>query len=264
MSNKNLSTVTTDLIETYGNTAKNMIQAYRLGNLRAAQYVDQRWESALKQSASQMRAEVSRNALAAQKTISGIYVKGIDLTSNSADAVIEKVVAFAGKGVHQVASNASAFEKRTGVATLNSLARATVPAAIAVSDLAGKLEQGSSKLANTVAGKKSGVTVASVKRAATKKAAPVTKKAASVTRKASTAVAKKATAVSKKADAITKKATAVSKKATSAAKKSAPVAKKTTKRAAAPVKTVAPVKTIAPVTTVAAEVTVAPEAVTAE
>jgi hypothetical protein len=227
MSNKNLSTVTTDLIETYGNTAKNMIQAYRVGNLRVAHYVDQRWENALKQSASQMRAEVAKNALAAQKTISGMYVKGIDLTSNSADVVVNKVVAFAGKGVQQVASNASAFEKRTGVATLNSLAKATVPAVIVVSGLAGKLEQGSSKLANTVAGKKSGVTAATVKRAATKKAASVTKKAAS-------SVEKKADSVAKKASSVSKKATAAPKKTTPTAKKSTSVAKKTTVRAAAP------------------------------
>jgi hypothetical protein len=164
MSQKNLSTVTTDLIESYGNTAKNVIQAYRVGNQRAVQFIDQRWEKALQQSAAQLRTEVRENALTAQKTISGIYIKGIDLTSNGADAMVNKAVELAGKGVQRVAVNASAFEKRTGVATLNSLAKATVPAVIAASTLAGKLEQGSSSLANTVAGKKAKVKVAAVKR----------------------------------------------------------------------------------------------------
>jgi hypothetical protein len=164
MSNKNLSTVTTDLIESYGNTAKNVIHAYRVGNQRVARFVDQRWEKALQQSSSQLRAEVRRNALAAQKTISGIYIKGIEVTSDGADVVVNKAVELAGKGVQQVAANASAFEKRTGVAALNSLAKATVPAAVAVSDLAGKLEQRSSSLANTVAGKTAKVKVAAVKR----------------------------------------------------------------------------------------------------
>lgn len=174
MSNKNLSTVTTDLIETYGNTAKNMIQAYRVGNLRAAQYIDQRWENALKQSASQMRAEVSRNALAAQKTISGMYVKGIDLTSNSADVVVDKVVAFAGKGVHQVVSNASAFEKRTGVATLNSLAKATAVSKKATS--VAKKATAVSKKATSAAKKSAPVARKTTKRATApvKTVAPVT------------------------------------------------------------------------------------------
>ena len=164
MSNKNLSTVTTDLIECYGNTAKNMIQAYRMGNQRVARFVDQRWEKALQESASQLRTGVRKNALAAQKAVSGIYIKGITMTSDRADVVVDKAVELAGKGVQQVASNASAFEKRTGVATLNTLAKASLPAVALVSGLAGKLEQGSSSLANTVAGTAARVKVAKVKR----------------------------------------------------------------------------------------------------
>lgn len=166
MSHKNLSTVTTDLIESTGNTARNMIQAYRVGNRRAAHFVDQRWEKALLQSASQLRAEVRKNALVAQKTISGLYIKGIDVTSSGADMMVARAVELAGKGVQQVAANASAFEKRTGVAALNKLARATVPAVVVVGNLAGKLEQGSSSLANTVAGKRATVKVAIAKRTA--------------------------------------------------------------------------------------------------
>jgi len=164
MTNKNLSTVTTDLIESYGNTARNIIQAYRVGNRRAVHFVDQRWENALLQSASQLRSEVRKNALVAQRTISGIFIKGIDLTSSGADIMVGKAVELAGKGVQQVAENANAFEKRTGVATLNNLAKATVPAVVVVSHLAGKLEQGSSRLANSVAGKNATVRVAVAKR----------------------------------------------------------------------------------------------------
>ena len=52
MSTKKLSTVTTDLIASYGNTAKNVIQAYRVGNARAVGYVDQTWAAAIKKPAS--------------------------------------------------------------------------------------------------------------------------------------------------------------------------------------------------------------------
>ncbi len=186
MSNKNLSTVTTDLIESYGNTARNVIQAYRVGNQRAVQFVDQRWEKALQQSSRQLRVEVRKNALVAQKTISGMYIRGIDVTSKGADVMVNKAVELAGKGVQQVAANASAFEKRTGVATLNSLAKATVPAAIVVGNLAGKLEQGSSNLANTVAGKNAKVKVATVKRSSTRKAVQATKPAKAKAKRAPT------------------------------------------------------------------------------
>lgn len=194
MSNKNLSTVTTDLIECYGNTAKNVIHAYRVGNQRAVQFVDQRWEKALQQSASQLRAEVRKNALAAQKTISGMYIKGIDLTSNGANAMVDKAVELAGKGVQQVAVSASAFEKRTGVATLNSLAKATVPAVVVVGNLAGKLEQGSSSLANSVAGKQASVKVAAVKRTTAGKSAKAKRTTAKAASARSTAATRRASA----------------------------------------------------------------------
>ena len=193
MNTKNLSTVTTDVIESYGNTAKNVIHAYRLGNQRVARFVDQRWESAVQQTASRLRVDARKNALAAQRTVSGMYVKGIDVTSAGADRVVDKFVEIAGKGVHQVAYNAKAFEKRTGVTTLNTIAKAAVPAVVVVSDLAGKLEQGSSRLANTVGGKKAKVKLAAIKRAATRKAASTS----ATVKKASTNAARKAASAAK-------------------------------------------------------------------
>ena len=160
----NLSTVTTDLIESYGNTAKNVIHAYRMGNQRVARFVDQRWETAIQQTTPRLPAQTRKNALSAQKTISGFYVKGVVATSDGADLVVDKVVELAGKGVQQIATNAHRFEKRTGVTTLNRLAKVAVPAVAAVGGLAGKLERSASQLANAVAGKKATVKVAPVKR----------------------------------------------------------------------------------------------------
>jgi hypothetical protein len=224
----NLSTVTTELIESYGNTAKNVIHAYRTGNERVARFVERRWESAIRQSASRLRADVHENALNAQKTISGIYVKGVVRTSDGADLVVDKFVEYAGKGVQQVSTNVDQFEKRTGVTALNRLAKAAVPAVTVVGDLAGKLEQGSSRLANTVAGQKAIVKVAAVKRAASPK-----KAGAAALRKPKVAKAATAGKGAKKA----------STGASSAAKKAAkPVARKTAAR-----KSVAPVDTSAAV-----------------
>ena len=58
MSTKALSSVTTDLITSYGNTAKNVINAYRAGGERVADFFEQRWERALEQSRSQLVPEV--------------------------------------------------------------------------------------------------------------------------------------------------------------------------------------------------------------
>ena len=47
MSTKNLSSVATAVIESYGNTAKNVISAYRVGNERAVSAMEQRWQAAV-------------------------------------------------------------------------------------------------------------------------------------------------------------------------------------------------------------------------
>jgi hypothetical protein len=47
MANQKLATVTNELIESYGNTAKNVINAYRVGNERAVVFMDQRFVAAV-------------------------------------------------------------------------------------------------------------------------------------------------------------------------------------------------------------------------
>jgi hypothetical protein len=162
--NVSLTAVTTDLIASYGNTAKNVITAYRVGNERVVGFMDQRWENAVKKTGKRLTAEVRDNALSAQKKLSGYYIKGITLTSDSADMAVNKAVELAGKSVEQMAANAARFQKSTGVTTLNKLAVAAVPAAQAVTKVAAKIEAQSDQLVNTVAGKTAKVKVASVKR----------------------------------------------------------------------------------------------------
>jgi secreted Zn-dependent insulinase-like peptidase len=162
MTAKNLSTVAVDLIESYGNTARNVIDAYRAGGERAVSLLEQRWNSALKQSRSELTAETVKNAAAAQMAFSAYYTKGLNLTTNGAAQVVSQLVKVLEEGVERVAANASAFEEKTGVTTLNTLAAATAPGALALSKLAAQIEQKTADLASKIAG--DDVTTASVKR----------------------------------------------------------------------------------------------------
>ena len=162
MTAKNLSTVATDLIESYGNTAKNVIDAYRVGGERAVSLLEQRWTRALKQSRSELTAETAKNAAAAQMAFSAYYSKGLDLTANGATQVLSQLVKALEQGVERVAANASAFEEKTGVTTFNKLAAATAPGALVLSKLASQIEQKSAALASKIAG--DDVEAASVKR----------------------------------------------------------------------------------------------------
>lgn len=162
MTAKNLSTVATDLIECYGNTAKNVIDAYQAGGERVVTALEQRWNAALKQSRTQLSSEVAKNAANAQAVFSGMYTKGLTQTTKGAQIVVSQLVKFAEAGVERVAANASAFEVKTGMTALNTLAQATKPGAVVLSQFAAKLEEKSAALASKLAG--DNVTTATVKR----------------------------------------------------------------------------------------------------
>jgi hypothetical protein len=176
MAAQKLATVTNELIESYGNTAKNVINAYRVGNERAVGFMNHSWTAAVARAGNRLSAEVRGNAVTAQKKITGLYAKGVELTSDGADVAVNKAVELASKGVSQVSANASRFEKATGI-KLDTLAVAVVPAAQAVTKVAAKLEAQSGALANKIAGRKAKVKLAAAKRTLTKKVARVRKAA---------------------------------------------------------------------------------------
>ena len=150
--NQSLATVTTDLIESYGNTAKNVIGAYRVGNERALAVVEQQWGKAVSAAAQKLTEEVRLNALSAQKKLGAYYIKGITLTADGAETTVSKAVELAAKGVQQVAANASKFEKATGNQSLTKLAVAAVPAAVSFSKVVGEIEKKSSRWMSVAAG----------------------------------------------------------------------------------------------------------------
>ncbi|WP_296508261.1 hypothetical protein [Rhodoferax sp.] len=178
-----LTLATNDLINTYGNTAKNVINAYRLGNARAAGYVEKTWSAAVQKAGKRISSEVRTNALSAQKKLTGYYVQGVTLTTDSADIAVNKAVELAGKSLEQVAVNANRFEQSTGLSTLSTVANAAVPAVVAVQKVAAKLEAKSGDLATRIAGSKVKAKAATAKRVvkkAVRTAAPRVRKAAAV------------------------------------------------------------------------------------
>ena len=162
MTAKNLSTVATDLIECYGNTAKNVIDAYRAGGERVVTVLEQRWNTALKQSRSQLTGDVAKNASAAQLAFSVFYSKGLTQSTKGAEMVVSQLVKLAGAGVERVAANANLFEEKIGLGALNTLAEVAKPGAVVLSQLAAKIEAKSATLVSKIASEN--ITTASVKR----------------------------------------------------------------------------------------------------
>ncbi len=197
MSTKKLSTVTCHVIASYGNTATNVIHAYRAGGERVVDMFEKRWNRALKASRSKLAAGVAKNATVVQQALCTYSVKGLTLTSGGAQGVVNQVVKLADSGVHSIATNANRFEEKTGAHVLSTLAQAALPGAVAISSLADKIEQKSADLASKVAGDNVVVAVAKRARTAARKprVAPVVKAATEAASKVAAKVAAAAEAV---------------------------------------------------------------------
>ena len=205
MSSKNLSSVATAVIESYGNTAMNMINAYRVGGERVIGFVDQRFEAAVNTGAARLSEELRSNLIDTEKRISGYYAKGLQFGTERAETVVSTAVDLASKGVDRIAANAERFDQATKFGALEMLNRVALPAATAMSEVVVRIEEGSSQLAKKVAGE------AAVVKAVKAKAKTVKKAVAKQTKKVATAkkaVVSKTNAVARKTRAAAKKAVA--------------------------------------------------------
>nr|WP_295768515.1 hypothetical protein [Rhodoferax sp.] len=153
MSQKNLSTVATDVIATYGITATNVINSYRFGGERIACFVDQRFAAAVNRGASALRKDLRSNLIDSQQRVTGYYIQGIHSGTDKAENAVGVAVDLATKGVSLLAENAERFDRAINVNALASLGRAAVPAAELVNKVAERIEEGSSELVRRVSGK---------------------------------------------------------------------------------------------------------------
>ena len=165
MSAKNLSTVTCHVINAYGNTANNVIHAYRAGGERVVTLLDRRWHGALRQSRSQLAAGVAKNATVVQQALHKYTLKGLTLTSGGAQSMVNQVVKLADAGVTTLSTGASRLEDKTGAHVFSNLAQAVLPGARMLDSLASQIEQKSADLASRIAG--DNVVIKVAKRAAT-------------------------------------------------------------------------------------------------
>lgn len=205
MSKHNLSSVTAAVIDSYGNTAINVIHAYRAGSERVIGFVDQRFASAVNTGAARLSDELRSNLIDTEKRISGYYARGLQIGSDRAESVVGTAVDLANKGVERMAANAERFDQATKFGALEAINRLALPAANAVSEVVVRIEEGSSQLVKRVSGKPAAVKAVATKAKTVKKAVAKTAKKAAATKKAAV---RKTTTVARKARAAVAEAAA--------------------------------------------------------
>jgi hypothetical protein len=242
MSNKNLSTVATEVIAACGITATNVINSYRYGGERLVGFVDERFASAVNRGAAALRADLRSNLIGTQQRVTGYYVKGIQLGTDRAQSVVGVAVDLATKGVSLVAEGAVRLDRAANANALDTLNRVVRPAAEVVSRVAERLEEGSSALVRRVAGKPVPAKALATRQldARTRKAAAARKRITkTATREVSQAVADTATSASNAARRVARQANTTTKRVNKAVAETATQTSNAARRVARKARTVA-------------------------
>src|SRR5688572_2336230 len=92
MTTQNIAATATTLIANFGNAAHNAIGLYREGGERLAGTLEQRWKAALKETAPKLTPETRKNAAHAQQVFSGYYARGLALSADGAEVVVDTLV----------------------------------------------------------------------------------------------------------------------------------------------------------------------------
>jgi len=104
MDTSTFSTAATNALANFGISAHHLIGVYREGGERLATTLEQRWKAALKEASPQLTAETRRNAARAQQAFSASYSKGLALTADGAEVVIDTLVGAAVAAVERAAA----------------------------------------------------------------------------------------------------------------------------------------------------------------
>lgn len=216
MSSKNLSSIATDVVKTYGITATNVINTYRFGGERIAGFVDQRFADVVNNGASMLRQDLRSNLIGNQQRVSGYYVRGVHFGTDRAQGVVGVAVDLATKGISLVATNAERLDRVANLNALGTLNRVAVPAANVVSLVADRIEAGSSRMVTRVSGKPVPAKAVATRKlnTSTREAAATRKRVTKVaTKRVSKVVAETATSTSNAARRVARKAKATAKAA---------------------------------------------------
>jgi hypothetical protein len=185
MSHKNLSSVATEVIATYGITATNVINSYRFGGERLIGFVDQRLATAVNRGTVAFNDDIRSSLIDKQQRISSYSAKGVHISTDGAQRVVGIAVDLATKGVSLVATNAERLDRAANLNMLQTLNTVAMPAALAISTLADRIEEGSSELVKRVSG-----TDMPAKAVATRKLKTATRQAAASRKRVTKAVTK--------------------------------------------------------------------------
>ena len=102
MNQQQFTTVAKSAFANFGTAAHKAIDLYREGGERLAALADERWNTAFEQSKSQLDAETRKNAKHAKDVFAGYYARGLALSADGAQIVVDTFVGASIAGIERV------------------------------------------------------------------------------------------------------------------------------------------------------------------
>ncbi|HSH89135.1 MAG TPA: hypothetical protein VK996_04065 [Ramlibacter sp.] len=107
------SKTATGAVATVGSVAHQAIGVYRESGERLLDAMDQRWKKAFKESSPQLSAETRKNAQHAHDVFQGYYAKGLAMSADGAEVVVDTVIGAVIAGVERAASFQHAYTQKS-------------------------------------------------------------------------------------------------------------------------------------------------------
>lgn len=152
MSSTQISSIATDVLQSYRKTSASLIEGYRAGSSRLLDRVHSNWEQGVNTRGSRLSPALREDLIAAGKEINGYYAKGVEKFSDRMALATEAAYDFADAQVKKLSERASRIENAFGQTPLRSLAVVGMPSARVAHEVAEAIATQAQRVAGKVAG----------------------------------------------------------------------------------------------------------------
>ncbi len=153
MSSPTLNSVAVDVVGQYGLVGKNLLAAYRIGAMRVASQINDRYNAVVKSPSLPLADSSIRNSLVtAQQQFTGFVVNGVVRATEQVDAAIDRITDGTTQGIKRLGEVGQRLESVVGTPVVETMTKLNMPAAQISLKIAGRIAEGSKRLADRVAG----------------------------------------------------------------------------------------------------------------
>ncbi len=101
------------IVTNVGTTAHQGVGLYRKGGKRLATVLGKRWDTAFKDASPKLSAETRKNAAHAQKVVGSYYSRGLALSADGAEVVIDTLIGATISAIDRAATLKRTYARKT-------------------------------------------------------------------------------------------------------------------------------------------------------